>query len=309
MSVAEKYSHLIKDKAKLLGFSDCGITSATLLIEERSRLLSWLSKHYHGDMSYMENHLDTRIDSRKLLNNARSVILVLQNYYTPEKQKNISAPMVSKYAYGRDYHKIIRKKIGKLLEFIQNELIPCNARIFVDSSPVMEKALASRSGLGWIGKNSLLISRKYGSFFFIGGIIADIELTYDNTTKDYCGDCTRCMDACPTRAIIQPRIVDSRRCLSYLTIEFKGSTLPHQFKNKFQNRLFGCDICQDICPWNKNAPAHNEPELKPNPEFLEMTKDEWYNLDEEKYNIIFKGSAVKRIKYEGLRRNLEFLRL
>jgi epoxyqueuosine reductase len=298
---------MIKAEARRLGFLDCGITSAEPLSEDRKRFVDWLNNGYHGGMKYMENHFKSRTDPRKLLDNALSAIIVLQNYFTTEKQKDPSAPILSKYAYGKDYHRIIRKKIKKLLEYIQNELIPCHGRIFVDSAPVMERALASRAGLGWIGKNSLLISRKYGSFFFIGGIIVDIELAYDTPIKDYCGECTRCIDACPTQAIIQPRIIDSGKCISYLTIEYKGSMLPRDMKGQFRNRVFGCDICQDVCPWNKNARVHTEPELKPNPVILEMTKDEWYKMDKEKYSHIFKGSAVKRSKYEGLRRNLEFL--
>ncbi len=299
---------MIKAEARRLGFLDCGITSAEPLAKDRERFVDWLNNGYHGEMRYMENYFESRTDPRKLLDDASSVIIVLQNYYTTEKQKYPSAPILSKYAYGKDYHRIIRKKIKKLLEYIQNELIPCQGRIFVDSAPVMERALASRAGLGWIGKNSLLISKKYGSFLFIGGIIVDIELAYDESIKkDFCGDCTRCIDACPTQAIIQPRIVDSRRCISYLTIEYKGSMLPRDLKGQFRNRVFGCDICQDVCPWNKNARLHNEPELKSNPAILEMTRDEWYDLDKEKYNHIFKNSAVKRSKYEGLRRNLEFL--
>jgi epoxyqueuosine reductase len=302
-------SDLIKAEASRLGFADCGITSAGPLIKDRKNLVDWLQMGYHGEMQYLENNPDIRTDPRNLLRNAASVILVLQNYYTPEKQKDPSAPVISKYAYGRDYHKIIRKKITRLLEFIQNELIPCNGRIFVDSSPVLERSLANRAGLGWIGKNSLLISRHFGSYFFIGGIIVDVELAYDKPVKDYCGKCTRCMDECPTQAIIRPRIIDSRRCVSYLTIEYKGITLPRELKGRFRNRVFGCDICQDVCPWNKNARAHNEKELYPPPLLLEMTASEWYELNEERYNHIFTGSAVKRLKYNGLKRNLEFLRM
>jgi len=303
------FSDLIKAEAGHLGFADCGITSAKPMIEDREYLADWLQMRYHGGMRYMENHFNIRTDPRKFFNNALSVIIVIQNYYTPEQQIDSTAPVISKYAYGPDYHKIIRKKIQKLLEFVQNKLIPCNGRIFVDSAPVMEKTLANRAGLGWIGNNSLLISRKYGSFFFIGGIIVDIELAYDKPIKNNCGDCTRCMDACPAQAIIQPGVIDSRRCISYLTIEYRGKNLPPEFRKHFRNRVFGCDICQDVCPWNKNARAHNEPELQPNFSILEMTRDEWYNLNEERYNRIFKDSAMKRLKYGGLRRNLEFLRI
>lgn len=308
MSEYKISTNLIKAEAGRLGFAGCGITPAVDLADDRTHLIDWLRMGYHGEMQYMKNNPDIRTDPRKLLRNATSVILVLQNYFITEQQNDPAAPVVSKYAYGTDYHKIIRKKIKKLLEFIQNELTPCNGRIFVDSAPVLERSLASRAGLGWIGKNSLLISKKYGSFIFIGGIVVDIKLDYDQSVKDYCGDCTRCMDACPTRAIISPRIIDSQRCLSYLTIEYKGKILPSSLKGQFNNRIFGCDICQDICPWNKNTPAHNEPGLKPNPALLEMSRDEWYELTEETYNHIFKGSAVKRLKYDGLRRNLEYLR-
>ena len=298
---------MIKAEAIRLGFAGCGIAPAEGLANERIHLIEWLRMGYHGEMYYMEKHPDIRTDPRKLLHNAASVIIVLQNYFTPEQQHDSAAPVISKYAYGTDYHKIVRKKTKKLLGFIQHELTPCNGRIFVDSAPVMERSLANRAGLGWIGKNSLLISKKYGSYIYIGGIITDIELDYDQSVKDYCGSCTRCIDACPTHAIIRPRIIDSRKCISYLTIEYKGKTLPSNLKGQFSSRVFGCDICQDICPWNKNIPVHKEPGLKPNPVLLEMTKDEWFDLTEERYNHIFKGSALNRLNYDRLKRNLEYL--
>ncbi len=302
-----KRSLQIKNKALELGFLDCGITRAEKLTEESPRLRSWLENQYHGDMRYMENHLEKRLDPVLLSEGAKSVIVVLHNYFTNAKQADPQAPRISKYAYGKDYHRIIRKKLRQLLAAIESETGPVNGRCFVDSAPVLERALGRNAGLGWIGKNSLLLNRKNGSFFFIGVIISDLELQYDKPVGDYCGDCTRCIDACPTGAIVADKTVDSRRCISYLTIEYRKEKLPDEFAGKMENRVFGCDICQDVCPWNHNAGPHDEPWLKPLPGLLDISRREWLELDKEKYDRMFEGSAVKRAKYSGLRRNIDFI--
>ena len=308
MQDIKKKSQLIRSEALRLGFLDCGITSAEPPENAVELLKDWVGKGYHGEMKYMKDHLDLRTDPQKFFEGARSVIVMLQNYYTSEKQKDPSSPVIARYSYGGDYHSIISKKLKTILDFIQAEIQPCRGRIFVDSSSVLEKSFACRAGLGWIGKNSLLLSRKAGSFFFIGGIITDLELDYNqNIEKNYCGNCKLCIEACPTGAIVRPGVLDARKCISYLTIENRRSGLPAELKGKFQNRIFGCDICQDVCPWNKNISPHSEPKLEPLPELLEMTKKDWYNLDERKFNEIFRCSEVKRLKYSGLRRNLEFL--
>ena len=300
-------SQRIKRKALELGFLDCGITRAEFLEKDAGRLKDWLGKGYHGEMGYMANHIEKRRDPRKLVEGARSVIVVLRNYHTTEKQLDPAAPKISKYAYGKDYHRLIRKKLKLLLNWMQEEMAPVSGRVFVDSAPVMEKALGARGGLGWIGRNSLLLNRKYGSWFFLGVIICDLELEPDSPVKEHCGDCMRCIDACPTKAILPGRTIDATRCISYLTIEWKGDSIPAEFKNRMDNRAFGCDICQDVCPWNGNARPHDEDWLKPRPGLLEMTREEWMDLDEQKFNAIFEGSAVKRTAYTGIRRNLGFL--
>jgi epoxyqueuosine reductase len=297
----------IKEKALELGFLDCGIAPAKELSEDAARLESWLINQYHGDMQYMENHFAKRTDPSLLVEGSRSVIVVLQNYHNPEKQSHPGAPRISKYAYGKDYHKIVQKKLKNLLEFMQRDM-GASGRCFVDSAPVLERALGRDAGLGWIGKNSLLLNRRNGSLFFIGTIITDLILKYDSPTREYCGDCNRCIEACPTGAIIADKIVDSRRCISYLTIENKKEKIPEEFRGKMENWIFGCDICQDVCPWNNNANPHNESSLMPLPELLEMSGESWQNLDEEKYNQLFEGSAVKRSKFSGLKRNIDFLK-
>ena len=268
----------------------------------------WLDAGYHGTMSYMERYLDKRTDPRMLVENARSVIVVLQNYYTRKVPSDPHAPLISKYAYGRDYHKLMRKKLQRLLVKVQEISGSDSGRVFVDSAPVLERALGRLSGLGWIGKNAMLLSRKYGSFFFIGTVITDMELEYDKPINEYCGSCTRCIDACPTGAIIADKIVDSRKCISYQTIENKNDSIPLEMKTQFMNRVFGCDICQDVCPWNHNAPEHDEPGLKENEALLALCKEEWLGMDEETYERLFAGSAVKRAKYSGLKRNLDFMK-
>ncbi len=309
MKDLKKRSQLIRSEALRLGFLDCGITSAEPPDHAAEHLSDWIRKGYHGQMKYMEDHVDLRADPRKFFKGARSVIMVLQNYYTSRQQDDPSAPVIAMYAYGRDYHAVIKKKLKKFLGYIQTEIQPCRGRIFVDSAQVLEKALAQRAGLGWTGKNSLLLSRKSGSFFFIGGIITDLELEYNHDPgKEYCGKCELCIEACPTGAIVQPGILDVRKCISYLTIENRTCGLPVELKGNFRNRIFGCDICQDVCPWNKSkAHPHDEPGLKPNPALLEMSRNDWYDLDEKKFDRLFKGTPVKRLKYNGLRRNLDFL--
>lgn len=255
----------------------------------------------------MEKHLDRRVDPRLLVEGARSVVVVLQNYFTRERQLDPSAPRISKYAYGKDYHRIVRKKLRLLSAFMDEQIGPHSGRVFVDSAPVMERAWGRLAGLGWIGKHSLLLNRKHGSFFFIGVIITDMQLEPDRPVRDYCGDCTRCVDACPTRAILPGKVVDASRCISYLTIENREDRIPEEFRGHMQNWAFGCDICQDVCPWNKNAHPHSESWLDPRPGLLEMTRQEWAGLGEERFERLFEGSAVRRAKYAGLRRNIDFL--
>ena len=307
MDTPDQKSLRIKQIAGELGFLDCGIARAGYLEEDASRLKKWLSQGYHGEMAYMENHFEKRIDPRELAENTRSVIVVLQNYHTNAEQEDPAAPRISSYAYGKDYHKIVRKKGKRMLEQMQREMGPVSGRVFVDSAPLMERAWGRMAGMGWIGKHSLLLNRKYGSWFFLGIILCDLELVPDKPVKDYCGDCRRCVDACPTGAILDDRLVDASRCISYLTIEFKKEKLPEHFREQMKDQVFGCDICQDICPWNNNAHPHNESWLDPRPGLLELTRDDWMNLDEAGFNAIFEGSAVKRAGYSGLRRNLNFL--
>ncbi len=300
-------SRKIKDKALELGFLQCGIATADYLPGDAGRLRDWLRKGYHGSMGYMENHFEKREDPRKLVEGARSVVVVLQNYYTREKQQDESAPRISKYAYGKDYHRIVRKKLRSLYAFMESDMGPLSGRSFVDSAPVLERAWGRLAGLGWIGKHSLLLNRKYGSWFFIGVIITDLELEPDSPMKDYCGDCTRCVDACPTTAILPGKVLDASRCISYLTIENRAESLPEEFLDKMQNWAFGCDICQEVCPWNHNAHEHSESWLSPRPGLLDMTRRAWMELEEVTFDRLFEGSAMKRAGYHGLKRNINFL--
>jgi len=303
----ENPSVLIKTKAMELGFLDCGISEARFLHEEKDRLQNWLQLEMHGEMGYMANHLGKRLDPRLLVDYARSVISVLLNYYPSEKQSDPEAPVLSKYAFGTDYHFVMKDKLGDLLKFIQVEIATCQGRCFVDSAPVLDRAWAARSGLGWIGKNTNLISVEHGSFFFIGELIVDLELPTDQkTVRDHCGTCTRCIDACPTQALIAPYVLDARRCISYQTIENRGEIDP-ELKDKFENRVFGCDICQDVCPWNLKSEAHHEPAFTPDQKLMNLTKSEWSNMDKPLFNDLFRNSAVKRTRFEGLKRNLKFL--
>ena len=302
----KRHTKLIKTEAKRLGFLSCGVSKAEFLEEEAPRLEKWLNKNMHGEMKYMENHFDKRLDPSKLVEGSKSVISLLLNYFPSEMQKDTSAPKLSKYAYGTDYHFVIKDKLKNLLLFIHDEIGEVNGRAFVDSAPVLDKAWAAKSGLGWIGKHSNLITQQVGSFYFISELIIDLELEYDLTTTDHCGNCTACIDSCPTEAIVQPHLVDGSKCISYFTIELKDS-IPSEFKGKLDNWMFGCDVCQDVCPWNRFSKPHKEPLFNPHPELLSKTKKEWQEITKDVFNDIFKKSAVKRTKFSGLVRNINFL--
>jgi epoxyqueuosine reductase len=299
-------SQFIKDEAKRLGFLSCGISKAEFLEVEAPRLEKWLKNNAHGEMQYMENHFDKRLDPTKLVEGSKSVISLLLNYYPHEEQTENSFKL-SKYAYGTDYHFVIKDKLKQLLHFIQDEIGDVHGRAFVDSAPVLDKAWAAKSGLGWIGKHSNLLTQQVGSFYFIAELIIDLELDYDTPTTDHCGTCTACIDACPTQAITEPYVVDGSKCISYFTIELKEN-IPTDFKGQFDDWMFGCDVCQDVCPWNKFSKSHSEPLFNPHPELLEMTKKDWEEITEDTFNKVFQKSAVKRTKYSGLIRNIQFLK-
>lgn len=306
MNLKSKYTAQIKAEAKRLGFLACGISKAGFLEDEAPRLENWLNQHMHGEMHYMTNHFDKRLDPTKLVEGSKSVISLLLNYYPKEKQIDGSYKL-SKYAYGTDYHFVIKEKLKELLGFMQTEIGEIEGRAFVDSAPVLDKAWAAKSGLGWIGKHSNLLTQKAGSFYFVAELIVDLELEYDSPTTDHCGTCTACIDACPTEAIIQPYVVDGSKCISYLTIELKDN-LPLEFKGKMDDWMFGCDVCQDVCPWNRFSKPHSEPLFNPNKELLNMDKNDWEELTEETFRKVFQKSAVKRTKYSGLTRNIRFLK-
>ncbi|GAB7089296.1 tRNA epoxyqueuosine(34) reductase QueG [Marinifilum fragile] len=302
-------SNLIKSKAKELGLDLCGIVKADFLEDERENFLSWLDKGYHGEMGYMANNIEKRLDPRLLVENTKSIVVVGLNYFPKEQQNDPEAPVIAKYAYGKDYHFVLKDRLNQLLEYINTEIGEVSGRAFVDSAPVLEHAWAKRAGLGWIGKNSLLINRKIGSFLFLGELFLDMELEYENPTyADFCGGCNRCVRSCPTGAITEPYVVNGSKCISYYTIELKGE-IPEEEKGKFQNRVFGCDICQDVCPWNRMAKSHKVPEFDPNPDLLNMSKENWQHMDAHKFGEIFRNSAVKRTKFKGIKRNLDFLDL
>jgi epoxyqueuosine reductase len=304
----EQIAGLIKAKASELGLSGCVILPVGFLSEEQQPFENWLAKGMHGEMGYMARNIDKRLDPHLLFENAKTIIVVLLNYFPAETQVDKTAPVLSKYAYGADYHFVLKDKLKSLLSFIQSEIQPCSGRSFVDSAPVLERAWAKRAGLGWIGKNGNLISVEHGSFFFIGELILDIELPFDKPklVTDHCGKCTRCIDACPTKAIVADRVVDARLCISYQTIELKGD-LDEKLKGKFENRVFGCDICQDVCPWNLKSEKNTEPGFSPNPRLLRLTKTEWRQMEKPLFDELFKMSAVKRAGFSGLKRNLGFL--
>ena len=302
-----KYSQIIKSEAKSLGFYDCGISKAEPLKKEAEYLKKWIAEKRQGEMQFMENYFDKRTNPTKLVENAKSVISVIYNYFPKELQKE-NTYKISKYAYGKDYHFIVKRMLKSLLSTIQGKIPEeLNGRVFVDSAPVMDKVWAQKAGLGWIGKNTNLISRKYGSFVFIGEIITDIELSYDKPIKDYCGSCRKCLDACPTGALTAPYEIDASKCISYYTIEKKGD-LPENMEGKFKDWIFGCDICQDVCPWNLRQIPHNEPEFEPHTDLLNLSKPDWEKLSREHFNEIFRKSAVKRTKYQGLKRNIHFVK-
>lgn len=297
----------IKNEAKRLGFDFCGFSKAEYLEEEAPRLEQWLKKGMHGQMEYMENHFDKRLDPRLLVPGAKTIISLLQNYYTDEKQPD-DAPKISMYAYGKDYHHVIKKKLKTLMKFIREWAGDVNGRVFVDSAPVLDRAWAKRSGLGWIGKNTMLINPKAGSCYFIAELIIDIDLPPDHEIKDYCGTCNRCMEACPTQAIIKPYVVDGSKCISYFTIELKDE-IPKEYQDKMNGWAFGCDVCQRVCPWNRFSKTHGEQELLPNREMMKMGRKEWMELSEEVFKEIFIQSPLKRTKWEGMNRNLLFLKV
>ena len=300
------YSQLIKAEAKRLGFLSCGISKAGFLEEEAPRLENWLNQNHHGEMKYMENHFDKRLNPTLFVDDAKSVISLLLNYY-PSEIQNTDSYKISKYAYGQDYHFVIKEKLQELLQTIQTEIGEVSGRAFVDSAPVLDKAWAAKSGLGWIGKNSNLLTQQVGSFYFIAELIVDLNLEYDYATTDHCGTCTACIDACPTEAIVSPYVVDGSKCISYFTIELKEN-IPQEMKGKMDDWIFGCDVCQDVCPWNRFSKSHNEPLFNPNPELLSMTKKDWKEITEDTFKKVFKNSAVKRTKLDGLKRNIKFLK-
>jgi len=297
---------LIKAEAQRLGFLSCGISKAGFLEEEAPRLEAWLQKNMQGEMTYMENHFDKRLDPTKLVEGSKSVISLLLNYFPEETQRSDSYK-ISKYAYGTDYHFVIKDKLKALLHYIQSEIGDVHGRAFVDSAPVLDKAWAAKSGLGWMGKHSNLLTKSLGSFYFIAELIVDLDLEYDTPVTDHCGSCTACMDACPTQAIVDPYVVDGSKCISYFTIELKNE-LPSAMSGQFDDWMFGCDICQDVCPWNRFSKSHKEPLFDPNPALLSMSKKEWEEITEEVFQEVFKKSAVKRTKFSGLQRNINFLK-
>ncbi len=301
------HTQIIKQEAKRLGFDFCGISKAGFLEEEAPRLENWLTKQMHGKMEYMQNYFDKRLNPTLLVDDAKSVVSLLYNYYPSTKQTNESAPKISKYAYGTDYHDVIRDKLNEFLNTLKEKIGDVNGRAFVDSAPVLDKAWAKKSGLGWVGKNSILINKGHGSYFFIAELIIDVELEYDTSIPDYCGTCTKCMDACPTDAIVKPYVVDGSKCISYLTIELKEE-IPTSFHGKMENWAFGCDICQDVCPWNSFSTPHQEQAFENNTGMLDFSYQDWYDITEDTFKIIFKKSAVKRTKFKGLKRNLEFIK-
>lgn len=303
--IAERSSQ-IKQLALSHGFDFCGISKAGFLEDEAPRLEEWLKKGQNGQMAYMNNYFDKRLDPTLLVPGAKSVISLLLNYYSESIQKDPLAPKISRYAYGEDYHDVIKSKLSLMLADMKTQIGDFNARVFTDSAPVMEKAWAAKSGLGWVGKHTNLIRKESGSFFFIAEIICDLELETDGPVSDHCGTCTRCIDACPTEAIVEPYKVDGSKCISYFTIELRDE-IPQDLKGKFENWMFGCDICQDVCPWNRFSKPHQTPAFNAKPELLEMSANEWQEITEDVFNLLFKNSPVKRTKFGGLKRNLRFL--
>ena len=307
MNLAAQHSQRIKDHAKRLGFLSCGISNAGFLEDEAPRLEQWLRKGHHGSMTYMERNFDKRLDPTKLVPGAKSVVSLLYNYYPSAKQSDKEAPKISKYAYGKDYHFVVKEKLKELMHIIEEEIGEVSGRAFVDSAPVLDKAWAAKAGLGWIGKHTNLISKQAGSFYFIAELIIDLPLEADTPVTDHCGSCTACIDACPTDAIIAPYQVDGSKCISHFTIELKEA-IPQEVKGQFDNWAFGCDVCQDVCPWNRFSTPHQEPQFEPSPELMNLTKNDWHEITEVVFNRLFEKSAVQRTQFSGLKRNLDFLR-
>lgn len=308
MNLIESYTRLVKSTAKELGFDYCGIAKAVKLDEDAARLETWLQQGFHGSMQYMEKYFDLRVDPTLLVPGAKSVITLMLNYFPAQQQKN-AAPKISKYAYGKDYHEVIKSKLNKFLFILQEKTGDIHGRGFVDSAPVLERAWAQRSGLGWIGRNGNLITKQQGSFFFIATLITDLELKPDDPfAKDYCGNCRRCIEACPTNAILNNNVINGSRCISYFTIELKEMLIPDEMKGKFQNWMFGCDVCQDVCPWNRFSKPTAEAAFTPIPEILNLSTKEWENMSEESFRKIFRESPVKRAKFKGIQRNLKFIK-
>ncbi len=307
-SSTSEYCHQIKEKALQLGFAACGIAKVKSLDTEREHLQKWLTAGMNGTMGYMANHFEKRLDSGKLEQGAKSVISVLFNYYPSQKQVDLTAPVISKYAYGKDYHLTVKEKLNNLLIFIQTHISSCSGRAFVDSAPVLERQWAKAAGLGWTGKNSVLVTRRFGSYVFIGELIINLELTYDPPfTRDHCGTCTRCIDACPTKAIVAPHVVDARKCISYHTIESKDQ-IPEYIQSKLQNQIFGCDICQDVCPWNQKLNPNQSIDIKPIEGLLDMTKKDWSQLGNVRFLDKFKDSSFERTGYDRIMRNISYLK-
>lgn len=304
MDLRTLHTRLIREESARLGFMSCGISRAEFLEEEAPRLEQWLKAGRHGEMSYMERNFDKRLDPTKLVDGARSVISLLLNYF-PAAHQTEDTYKISKYAYGQDYHQVIKSKLRALHEFIGREIGEVHGRAFVDSAPVLDKAWAVRSGLGWMGKHSNVLTRQVGSFYFIAELIVDLDLEYDRPVADHCGSCTACIDACPTQAIIQPYVVDGSKCISYFTIELKNE-IPASVQGQFEDWIFGCDICQDVCPWNRFSKPHSEPRFDPDPQFLSMSKSDWEEITEDVFRKVFRKSAVKRTKFSGLKRNIKF---
>lgn len=307
MDARAKHTSLLKESARALGFSYCGVSSATFLEEDAPRLEEWLRRGYQGNMSYLEQHFDKRLDPRLLVPGARSVISLIYNYAPVRALQHQEDLKVARYAYGRDYHLVVKEKLQELMRLLSEQVGEVNGRAFVDSAPVMERSWAKKSGIGWIGKNSLLLNRSMGSYFFLAELIIDIELEPDGPAKDYCGSCTACMDACPTDAIAEPYVVDGSRCISYLTIELKEA-IPQEFSDKMNGWIFGCDICQEVCPWNSFATPHRESQFELNPAIEGTTSREWMEMTEEVFAKVFAGSPMKRTKLNGMQRNVKFVR-
>ncbi len=302
------HTKLIKDKAFEMGFSFVGMAKAAFMETEAKHLEMWLNQNNHGQMQYMENYFDKRVDPTKLVEGSKSVISLVYNYFPENSQQDPSAPKIARYAYGKDYHFVVKEKLRNLLEFINAQIGEVHGRCFVDSAPVLERDWAKRAGVGWVGKNTLLIHPKQGSYFFLAELIIDLELEYDGPIKDHCGTCTKCIDACPTDAIAEEGyVLDGSKCISYFTIELKEA-IPTDYKDKFENWAFGCDICQEVCPWNRFSKPHSEPAFEPHPDLLTMSKRDWEEITHEVFNELFRKSAIKRTKYSGLKRNIEFLK-